>query len=131
MRILLIDDEKEIREVLTHLLGEQDILVVECNSGYGGIEHLKEDDAFDLIISDFQMTNGDGNFVIKQMNEKGFKIPLYIFTGEFQPSLQKSHLFQIRVFAKTEFSAMLEEIKQIKDILKVKNLNEFKEIENG
>ncbi len=62
--ILLIDDEEGVRTTFGHALRRHGYHVVECDSGAVGLEmarrHLP-----DLILSDFEMPNGDGCTVLR------------------------------------------------------------------
>ena len=67
-RILIIEDEKSMREVLGILLEEEGYEVTAASNGLEGIEYLKND-IFDLVITDFKMPKADGFEVLKKAKE--------------------------------------------------------------
>lgn len=77
MNLLLVDDEKDILELLTLELEVAGFEVTVADSGNEAIEILKSK-KFDVVISDFKMSNGDGVEVlvfIKTLVPR----PLFIF----------------------------------------------------
>ena len=66
-RILVIDDENSIRVVLAILLKQLGHDVELGEDGQKGIELLKELSDFDLVITDINMPNRDGNEVARQI----------------------------------------------------------------
>ena len=67
-RILVIEDEKSMREVLRILLEEESYHVTTAADGKEGIENLKEN-IYDLVITDIKMPKADGFEVLKQVTE--------------------------------------------------------------
>ncbi len=63
-RILIIEDEKSMREVLRILLDEESYDVTVATNGEEGIEHLKNN-IFDLVITDIKMPRADGFEVLR------------------------------------------------------------------
>lgn len=65
MRILLVDDDKEIRFALANVFqAKHKFTVVEAGSGQEAIATLTAKNDFSLIISDFQMDNGNGDIIV-------------------------------------------------------------------
>lgn len=60
MRILIVDDESEIRTVLKLLLQNAGHTAVEAADGAKAVEAVKSDGAFDLVIMDIMMPNLSG-----------------------------------------------------------------------
>jgi two-component system response regulator PilR (NtrC family) len=67
-RILVVEDEKSMREVLKILLEEESYDVTTASDGREGIEYLKEN-IFDLVITDIKMPKADGFEVLRQATE--------------------------------------------------------------
>lgn len=85
LRILLIDDDPVSRELLKTMLEEldqQDIL--EAKSGENGLEILKDDTKFDLILCDWQMPGISGFDLLKKLREVDAtkKLPFIMVTGK-------------------------------------------------
>ena len=59
MKILVVDDETLIREVIKEYASLENYLVKEASNGYEAIEMVKKED-FDLIIMDIMMPKLDG-----------------------------------------------------------------------
>lgn len=67
-RILIIEDEKSMREVLRILLEEEGYEITAASNGLEGIEYLR-DDIFDLVVTDIKMPKADGFEVLKKVKE--------------------------------------------------------------
>lgn len=83
MRILLIDDYDDIREVLSLILqGIYDCEIVEKASGNSAINLLKQDQKFDLVISDYNMPDGNGGKVYTYLRENKIQIPFILLSSD-------------------------------------------------
>lgn len=60
IRILIVDDEPDIRQLLRILLGSQGYRVAEASSGDEAVQRLEDNDRFDLVIMDIMMPGMDG-----------------------------------------------------------------------
>lgn len=60
MRVLIVDDEAEIRQILRILLENAKYEVVEASDGLGAVEQVKNDRSIDLCIMDVMMPNMSG-----------------------------------------------------------------------
>jgi two-component system response regulator PilR (NtrC family) len=67
-RILIIEDEKSMREVLRILLEEEGYEITSASNGLEGIEYLRND-IFDLVITDIKMPKADGFEVLNRVKE--------------------------------------------------------------
>jgi DNA-binding NtrC family response regulator len=79
-KLLIIDDEEELREVLVALLEEADLDIALASNGLEGIERLRHEQ-FDAILSDEKMPKKSGLEVLKWMHENGVKTPFIMHTG--------------------------------------------------
>lgn len=64
-KILVVEDERSMREVLTVLLDEEGYDVVSACDGTEGIKHI-DNDIYDVIITDIKMPGVDGFEVLKR-----------------------------------------------------------------
>ena len=55
VRILVVDDEPDIRQLLRILLGNRGYQVTEAASGEEAVHRLRSDPVYDLILMDIQM----------------------------------------------------------------------------
>lgn len=78
--ILIIDDEEDIRELLTMLLVQENHDVSVAQDGIDGLNRHKET-KFDLIITDIVMPNKDGVELISELNNTGDNTPIIAISG--------------------------------------------------
>lgn len=84
MRVLLIDDDNDVREIIAFTLeNEMECEVVEADSGKAGIEVLKNDQSFQMIVCDYNMPNGNGGTVYQYLLNEGLKIPYVFCSSDF------------------------------------------------
>lgn len=67
-RILIIEDEKSMREVLKILLEEEGYEITAASNGGDGIDYI-EKDIFDLVVTDIKMPKADGFEVLRKVKE--------------------------------------------------------------
>ena len=67
-RILIVEDEKSMREVLRILLEEEKYVVSTAADGLEGLAYI-EKDIFDLVVSDIKMPKLDGFGLLKKIKE--------------------------------------------------------------
>ncbi len=84
-RILVVDDEIEIREILKDLI--EDLGEVVCvENGTVAVRKLKEA-SFDLVVTDYDMPALNGLQLLKTINELGVKAPVIWITGRSNKDL--------------------------------------------
>ncbi len=88
MKILIVDDEQKIRDVIREYCEASNFTCSEADNGIDAIELLKKDD-FDLLVLDIMMPKMDGFEVLKQL-PKEYRIPTIILSarGEELDKLQ-------------------------------------------
>ena len=79
-RILVVDDEKGIRFLLSEALLGKGFEVTLAKDGQESLEKLEKDD-FDLVITDINMPRLDGIEMLKNMKKSGRKEKVIIMTG--------------------------------------------------
>ena len=79
-RILVIDDEPEIREVLSDLLTRQGHAVATSADGKSGVTRL-QDRSFDLVITDLAMSGQTGWQVASSVKLSNPEVPVIMLTG--------------------------------------------------
>jgi two-component system response regulator ResD len=88
-RILVIDDEPNIRSILSALLEKLGYDVEVAEDGEKGVKLFNEMGNFDLVISDIRMPNMDGNEVARYIrNSDKSGTPLIAITA-FPEELQQ------------------------------------------
>lgn len=79
-RLLIIDDEPDLRQVLVDLLEDSTQEIAEAANGVEGIKLLNSRH-FDAVLSDEKMPQKSGLEVLQWMRDNGLKIPFIIHTG--------------------------------------------------
>jgi DNA-binding NtrC family response regulator len=75
-KLLLIDDEEDIRDVLTLILESNfDYEVVQASSGNEAIELLKTTEGIGLVFCDYRMPDGNGGVVYSYMKDNLSHLP--------------------------------------------------------
>jgi two-component system chemotaxis response regulator CheY len=72
MRALIVDDSRFVRDYLRGLLEQKGIECEEAADGRAGLDHLHEDDPFDLALVDWNMPIMDGLNMLKSMRAEGY-----------------------------------------------------------
>lgn len=80
MKILLVDDEDHLQEVLGLLLELDGHQVTTAFSGEQAVERAKESQ-FDLVITDFKMPGMNGMEVVRTLKKTNPNISVVMITG--------------------------------------------------
>ncbi len=78
--ILVIDDEKSLREFLTIMLENEGYGVVSADSGQKAVA-LIEKNVFDLVITDIRMRQSNDIDVLKAVNQVSPQTPVVMMTA--------------------------------------------------
>lgn len=79
-KVLVVDDETEIRQMLLKYLKREGICGIECENGTEALAYLKEN-AVDLVILDIMMAGMDGFEVLKQIRQRMGEIPVILLSA--------------------------------------------------
>ncbi len=79
-KILVIDDERSIRNTMKDILEFEKHKVVLAENGKVGLETALNED-FDLIFSDIKMPEMDGIELLEQFQEKELDVPVIMISG--------------------------------------------------
>ena len=80
-RLLVVDDEKNILEILTRLLSSFGYEVEGAGGGRHGLELFTEGD-FDLVITDLNMPDMDGGRLARLIKDVSSETPVILITGD-------------------------------------------------
>jgi CheY-like chemotaxis protein len=88
-RILVVDDEPDILELLAEELEFEGFETAQASSGNDALEILKNE-RFDAIVSDFKMPNGNGKVVLDFIKSDEYpESPVFYFvSGQADMSFQ-------------------------------------------
>jgi len=81
MRILLVEDEKKLSDVIKKGLIEEGYAVDQAFNGEEGL-YLAESESYDVIILDIMLPKMDGMTVCKELRKKGIVIPVLMLTAK-------------------------------------------------
>ena len=99
-RILIVDDEEMIRDLLREVLEKADYEVTEAADGLEALEAHKSQPA-DLIVTDIMMPEKDGFAMIKELKAVDRNVKIVALTGFGLHNLPVAHdLGADRVFEK-------------------------------
>jgi|WetSurMetagenome_2_1015567.scaffolds.fasta_scaffold193646_2 DNA-binding NtrC family response regulator len=79
-KIMVVDDEQGIRELLSEVLVDNGFDVTSARDGQESLQFLKNS-KFDLLITDINMPNLNGIELLKRMKTAGRKEKIVIMTG--------------------------------------------------
>jgi len=79
-RILVIDDNVDLRFLLKKFLTRHGYQVVDVASGKAGLE-IVQTESIDLVLCDFKLDDMDGSSVLQALKEFNPAIPVIIITG--------------------------------------------------
>lgn len=82
-RVLIVDDDKDSRELLAQILGLDGIRCMTADSGEAAWNLLNSSSAIGLLITDLRMKPDDGLQLIRQVRESPrAALPIIIMSGD-------------------------------------------------
>ena len=110
-RILVIDDEETILDILAEFLTRGGYKVHVAHDGEDGIELFKNGYTFDLVITDIRMPRMDGNAVARYIrNSDKSETPIVAMTG-YTDGVIKKELFNFTLRKPFNLAALTDLIK--------------------
>ena len=82
-RILVVDDEPMVREVVELLLASPENWVATSGSGPEALERLAREE-LDLVVTDFFMPSMKGDELVRIIKERNPTLPVILITGDLQ-----------------------------------------------
>lgn len=79
-KILVVDDEKSIRDALSDILSEEKYEVLTAEDGEAGWQKL-EAEKIDLVLCDIKMPKMDGMELLTKVSEEGLDIPFVMISA--------------------------------------------------
>ena len=80
MRVLLIDDDARLAELLVGYLQPQGVTLVHAPAGQAGLAQLAGG-GFDAVLLDVMMPGMDGLAVLRKLREAGHRLPVLMLTA--------------------------------------------------
>lgn len=80
MKILIAEDDRELRQLFSHVLISKGYAVVGVSNGQEALDAM-DADYYDMIISDIMMPVMDGYELVRQLRSTGSNIPIMMITA--------------------------------------------------
>jgi two-component system OmpR family response regulator len=80
VRVLLIDDDARLAELLAGYLGPQGVALVHAVAGQAGLAQLAAG-GFDAVLLDVMMPGLDGLAVLRKLRDAGHRLPVVMLTA--------------------------------------------------
>ncbi|WP_246388737.1 response regulator [Microvirga mediterraneensis] len=110
VRILLVDDDADVRTVTAAYLTEMGHRVVEAADGSSALDILKADDQLDLLIADFAMPGMTGTDLASKAREVRPGLGILLVTGYADPKrLPDDYLMLHKPFSRADLAAKVAE----------------------
>lgn len=84
MRLLLAEDEKDLRDAIKTILERHNFSVDVVANGKEALDYLKYSQDYDCLILDLMMPIMDGYSVIKELREKKMDLPILVLSAKSQ-----------------------------------------------
>jgi CheY-like chemotaxis protein len=84
-RVIIADDDDDLRDLIVHRLLSDGYRVLETDSGHGLIDLLRDAQRTgrlpDVVVSDIQMPDVSGIEVLRRLHDRGFDSPVILMTA--------------------------------------------------
>ena len=106
-KILVIDDEQGIRDLLDTLLSRKGYDVLLAENGQKGLEIFRRERP-DVMVLDLKMAGMDGLTVLRQVRSLNPKQPVIMLTGAWTPASElQARALGVTEYVEKEFSLHL------------------------
>lgn len=89
-RVLVADDDLDMRQVIRQILESLGAEVHEASSGVALLSRLADDRDFDLVVTDVRMPWMSGEHVVRMARTAGFDVPVLIMTAFADDGLRRA-----------------------------------------
>ena len=79
-KILVIDDEQNIRKMLTRVLSPEGFIVKEADNGFKALKRLQEEN-YSLVLLDLKMPGLNGIETLKKIRENDLNLPIIMMSA--------------------------------------------------
>jgi CheY-like chemotaxis protein len=86
MRILVVEDHQDTRQVLTGLLTRWGYDVSSVDNLKGGMDRLETEPPIDVILSDIALPDGTGYALVSEARRRGKRVLAIALSGYAYPS---------------------------------------------
>ncbi|HKU41428.1 MAG TPA: PAS domain S-box protein [Polyangiales bacterium] len=103
-KVLIVDDEAQVRSVMRRLLERSGHTVLEANGGDMGLRVL-ESARVDVVVLDVSMPDLDGTQVVHRLRTRGFRPPIILCSGNLDSVAAKLSPGQVQALLPKPFSS--------------------------
>lgn len=110
-RVLLVDDDAEVRFVVARVIDHLGHACVEAERVTEGQKLIEAGEQFDLIMSDCEMPDGTGPQFAAWLRERGVTTPIALISGSMTikiPPGVTDVVFQAKPFTISELKALIQ-----------------------
>ncbi len=86
--ILYIDDDEDMRIITSKILKKHGYTIISVESGQDALQLIKEKNGYDLIVTDYYLSDMDGSELIEKIKEE-INIPIVLMTGAHDENIQR------------------------------------------
>ncbi len=85
-RLLLVDDNAPLRELVCEVLRDDGFEVVTAGDGAEALDLLRRGDAFDVVVLDDEMPRLTGRQLLSLLRAEGCQMPVVLVSGSLELS---------------------------------------------
>ncbi|MGA1862444.1 response regulator [Deferribacter thermophilus] len=100
-KILIIDDDPNIRSFYREFLEENGFTVIEAENGFEGVKIFREESP-NLILLDINMPEKSGLDILKEIKKRNDKVPIFLLTAHEDYKRDFSALYADEYFVKNK-----------------------------
>jgi len=90
VRVLVVDDDALVREVLVSQLEDQGYETNQASDGLAALAWLEKGGTVDLMVTDFAMPGMNGLALIKELRRRGSTLPALLLTGYADTAIERA-----------------------------------------
>ncbi|MFA5582836.1 MAG: response regulator [Bacteriovoracaceae bacterium] len=109
-RILLIEDDEDLRIIFSAKLEDLNSFITIAHSGNEAISLLENDLKIDFIISDYSMPDGNGPDVLNYVAHNNLSVPFVFYTSNINPDIPIEYEHFLGTIHKFNFDQLLKVI---------------------
>lgn len=97
MKVLLVEDEPQVRKIIGRILRLAGYWVVDVGSSQEALERVA-DLSFDLMITDQRMAGMSGDELVRELHGSGLNLPVLVISGSTAADLPDGVEFLAKPF---------------------------------
>jgi CheY-like chemotaxis protein len=109
MKLLIVDDDADIRLMLRIRLQGEGWETEEAVSGHEALEMLGVSQAYDAIVLDYRMPGLTGLELARNLREDGLTLPIFICSAYLNPEIEEeAHALGVPTVNKADLDLLVE-----------------------